>query len=486
MKKLLGNQSGVALIMVMTSLIILMALWGEFTFESKLSRIKTTNMLDKSQARLVAESGVELAMARLKLYKEAFNTWSKNEAARSSVSIQLLNQLWEIPFIYPIPVVPDAGAQVKAAITEFQKESILEGELKVSIQNISNKLNLNMMRVSMLAKAAAGAQGGLQANAQGGGNAGVDGGIDGGDQGGGGGGGGEEEDPAFSMEQQLLKHLVIRLREKGEEDEAFRDRFGSVDPRQLVANLKFYISDKNPRRQNLTQVDMLMDNSEQLFVDAKITPKYGPLSSFSELHLIPGWDDAIVDLIKGEFDVFPLVMIDLNRITASMLRLLIPSINPDEIKEFFRFKDDPNNPRFFNTIEDFKAYIVNRANIISAQAFDELFTKYQAQGIQFGSAPTLFRIVSEGSSSNSSTTLTATVVMPVQPQLQPQAGAQGGAQQGQQGGTPRGQQGGSSGGDEDGAQGGGQGNGNQNGGAGGAGEQPTQLLEPRIIEILVN
>lgn len=487
MKKIHQDESGVALIMVMTALIVLMALWGEFTFESKLSRIKTTNMLDKTQARLVAESGIELAMIRLKLFKEAYNTWENNQNAKDTVPLQLLNQLWEAPFVYPIPLPPNAGAQVKAAIDEFQKEAILEGELKISIQNVSNKLNLNMMRVSSLT--ALPPQGGAVGGANAGAQAGVDGGADGGQDGGvdagsgsGQSGGEAEKDPNFSMEQQLARFLALRLREKGEEDESFREKYGSIDPLQLVANLKYYISDRNPRRQNVTQIDMLMDSSEQLFNEAKLTAKYGPMTSFSEIYMIPGWEDPLVDIIKAEFDVFPSVMIDLNKITANMLRIFIPTINENEIKEFFEYRDNPEQPRFFNTLAEFKNYFVNVANIMNETNFDELFGKYAAQGIQFGAAPTLFRILSEGTINRSSATIVATVAIPNQ-QVQTVAGAQGGQQAGAQGGAQAGSAGGVQGGSQAGTQGG-----QQAGAQGGAqgGNQSTQLLDPRIIEIEIN
>ncbi len=477
MKKLLSNQSGVALIMVMTSILIMMALWGEFTFESKLSRIKTTNMLDKSQSKLLAESGIELAMTRLKLFKEAYNTWQSNQAAKDSISIQLINQLWEVPFAYPIPTLPNTGAQVKAAIEEFQKDSLLEGEMKVSIQNISNKLNLNMIRLSTLNKPPP-PQGGALGGAGGGGAPGDDNGNGIPD---------DQEtlpDPNFSMEQQFLNYLTKRLREKGEEDEVFRERYGNLDAIQLVANLKYYISDKNPRRQNSTPIDMQMDNSEQLFNDAKITAKHGPMSTFSEIYLIPGWDDTLVELIRGEFDVFPTVMIDLNKLTENMLRLLLPTINDDEVKEFFQYRDNPEDPHFFNKLEDFKNYIVTVANIINENTFDEQFDKLKAQGIQFGAAPTLFRILSEGTMNRSVTTLVATVSMPGQEQQQA-AGAQGGAQAGQQAGAQAGQQAGAQAGQQGGAQSGQQA-GAQGGGPAGANQSPQLLLDPRIIELQIN
>lgn len=466
MKKFLGNESGVALIMVMTAILILVAMWGDFTFESKLSRIKTTNMLDKSQSRMMAETALELAMVRLRLYKEAYNARASNQNVAASVPAQLLNQLWELPFVYPVPIGKNAGAQVKAAVDDFQKESFLEGEMKLSVQNISNKMNLNMIRLSQLDAAAK-----VQAdpNNPDSDNDGVPDATD------------PEpndpnvpnaqptKDPQFSMEQQLLKHLIRRIREKGEEDEAFRDLFGNVDPIQLVASLKYYISDKNTRRQNTTQIDVMMDNAEQLFNENNIAPKHGPLTSFSEIYLIPGWDDQLVELIRGEFDVFPSVMIDLNKLTANMLQLLIPNINENEIAEFFKWRDNPEQPQFFNSPEDFKTYFVN-ASVISEAAFKDLFDKYEAQGIQFGTSPTLFRILAEGTQNNTTTTLVATVSLPSAP-TSSQGGNSGNTQGGNTGGqnnTTGSAQGGAS-----------------NGGNGS--NQKTQtLLDPRIIDLQIN
>ena len=149
-KKILNSQSGVALMMVMTAIILLMAIWGEFTFESKISRIKTVNILDKSQSKLLAESGIQMGMARLRLYKEANNYLANNQSAKDMVPQQLLNQLWEVPYIFPLPVGKDASRSLKDAAEKFQEDSLIEGEMRVSIQNISNRLNLNVLRYDVM------------------------------------------------------------------------------------------------------------------------------------------------------------------------------------------------------------------------------------------------------------------------------------------------------------------------------------------------
>ena len=121
-KLILGNDRGIALMMIMTAILLLMAIYGEFTFESKIARLKATNILDKSQAKLLAESGLQLAMTRLRLYKEAFNTVQKNANAKNMVQGQLLNQLWEVPFMFPIPVGAGANAALKATVEKFEKD----------------------------------------------------------------------------------------------------------------------------------------------------------------------------------------------------------------------------------------------------------------------------------------------------------------------------------------------------------------------------
>jgi hypothetical protein len=317
---------------------ILTALWGDFTFDSKISRIKTTNVMDRTQAKFLAESALELGITRLRLYKEAYNMWSKNPDAKNAVNIQLLNQIWELPFMYPLPLPPGAGAQVKASIDDFSKNAILEGEFKLSIQNISSKLNLNSLRVDILTKIPD-----LNPNNPGVANNQLS--VDDPNHPDHPNNPANQKDPAFSVEQQLINHLILKFNEKKEEDETFDDRYGSLDPIQLVANLKYYMSDKGANRLQNTPVEQRYPEAEQSFDEAKVSPKFGPLSSFSEMSLIPGWDEEIINLIKDEFGVFPSVQIDLNKLTDSMLRLLIPSMSPDDVKQFFEYRDDPNTPR---------------------------------------------------------------------------------------------------------------------------------------------
>ena len=436
-EKILKNERGVALMMIMTAIILLMAIYGEFTFESKISRIKATNVMDRSQAKLLAESGLQMAMTRLKLYKEAFNKIESNSAAKSQVPPQLLNQLWEVPFIFPVPLGKGANATMKETIKKFTDDSLLEGSMRVTVTNVSNRMNLNLLRFDTAKRKA----------------------IDPNDQ------GQQYEDPNdgiidasptamqnnVSVDQSLYFLLKRLVDDKKEKDAAFDERYSNINYQELVTNLKFYISDY----QSLLS-DPLSGAAESNFQRLPLTPKYGPLSSASELYSIPGWNDELIELIQNEFSVYPSAQIDLNKLTSNMLKILVPNIDDEQITSFFEYRDNPEQPKFFNTIDDFKRWVVDIERIVSDSVFADRIEKFTKAGITFGSNPNLFKVISEGLFNRSTYTLVAYVYMPKQETSGSIMKKQGESEADYQKRIA------------------------------GEANKPTQLFEPRIIELQIN
>jgi hypothetical protein len=445
LKKILQNQNGVALMMIMTAIIILMAVYGEFTFDSKVARLKATNILDKSQSKLLAESGLQMAVTRLKLYKEAYNAVQNNPSIKSMVKDQLLNQLWEIPFIYPFPVGSDANSGLKDSVDKFSKESLLDGEMKVTIQNISNRMNLNMLRVDLTKISAEGNDQREYSSAL------------------------NVSDNAImtdvSVDQSLFYLLKRLVDEKKEKDESFNDKYASISYQEMITALKFFVSDVG----SMTQ-DPQADFVESMFQRIPMTPKYGPLSSSSELFAIPGWNDELIELIQNEFSVYPTAQIDFNKLTSNMLRILIPTIGEEEIKEFFIWRDDPNDPKYINNESDFKRYIVDQERLMSETDFDDRIKLFKDSGVTFGSNPSLFKVISEGKYNRSIYTLVAYVVLPKN--MATTSGATNSRKQGDpnnpESTTP------------------GEGTSTQNTTNNNTEDQKTQLMDPKILEIQIN
>lgn len=449
MKKLLQNERGVALMMILSAIVILTALYSQFTFDSKISRIKATNILDRSQAKLLAESGLQLAMARLRLYKEAYNKVESNQSIKSMVKPQLLNQLWEVPFVYPIPLDKNVSQLLKQTVDKFQDESLLDGQMKVTIQNISSRINLNLLRIDVT-KLKTDAEGNLEPPKS---SSLFDTG----------------RDDEVVLDQQLYQLLKRLVDERKETDEAFADRNGNLNYQNLFTNLKYYTSDFQTMNS-----DPFFGEAEANFQRIPLTPKYGPLSSFSELYAIPGWTDELIELVKNEFSVYPSMQIDLNKITLNMLKLLFPSLTEEQIKPFFAYRDDPNDPKEINSVADLKKFFVEDRQTgpgLDPTEFDQRIEGFQKSGITFGSSPNLFKVISVGEFNRAIYTLVAYVSLPPMEQAQQGGSTNGGASGGgtNGGGTT------ATGSSSDGTSGGGT-----------AGAQSKQLLEPRIIEIQIN
>jgi hypothetical protein len=379
-----NNQNGsIAISMVITAVMILAPLMINFSYDSNINKLKVYNMEDRAKAKLSAESGLQFGMARLKLYQEAFNYLEGNKSAKDIVKPETLDSIWNFPFIYPIPITKKMNAIQKESINKFQEKTILDGSMRLLINNISNKMNLNMMRLSLLSD--------IQKDDQNKDN---------------------EQEPAegdeeYNIESQLLKSLTDAIEAKSQNDEEFNAKYYGMEIEPLVNELKYSLSDPNSIEDSA--------GADSKYQDANLSPKSAPFSSFSEMSALPSWPDDITDLIKNEFTIHGAIMIDLNKITDKLLKLLIPDTSEEDVKEFFEYKNDPEDPKHFNSIDDFKKYIVSIGNIMNESDFTKRFAKFAAQGLQFGPTPTLFKMTSSSTVGRSTYNLTAYVVIPAQP-----------------------------------------------------------------------
>lgn len=380
--KIKKNQDGVAILMVMSAVVLLTTIMLAFGIDTNINKIRSYNLEDKAQAKLTAESGLRFAMARLKLYQAGYNYIQNNDSLKDIARPEILNTLWNFPFVYPIPTLKSMNKIQKDAIKKFEKGTLLSGSMRLTISNLSNKLNLNAIRIAIFNQ--------NQAEPKRDENGKI-----------------IEPDEEYSIEAQLFKNFVNAFERKSDTDDEFNDKYAGIETQDLVSILKKFVSDE----------DSLEDSgaADSYFSKTALSPKYGPLASMKEMYSIPGWDDELIELVKNEFTVHGAIMIDLNKMTENMLRLLIPKITDDEVKDFFEYKNDPEDPKFFNNLEDFKRYITTVGNIMSDTDFDDLVEEFELNNIKFGASPSLFKITSVAEKGRATYTLEAFVVMPAKP-----------------------------------------------------------------------
>lgn len=431
-RSILKNQKGVALMMVLSTIMILTTLMYTFRFDTGINKIKAANYQSKIQAKLNAEAGLKLALLRLEIFQQISNTIEKNQDLKKMVNSQVINMVWNTPLAFPLPVLPSMSVIEKSAIDKFEAQSLLNGSMTITIESLAHKINLNLLRLSMFTDY----QKGIDPNKNRTSTENDE----------------SSGDPTEEIEDRLKDLLSTAILKKSEEDELFLQKYSGIRVEELIAAIKFYVSDE--RRDIGTYGTQI----EAEFNNRKLTAKHAPLTSLSELYLLPGWNDELVDLIKNEITVHGDPIIDLNKLTANLLRMLIPDIPLQKITEYFKLRNHPENPLLFNKIEDFKNYFVEEARIISATDLDDRLKLFEKAGIKFSNSPQLFKVISVGAHQSLQYTVEAIVTM----------GTQSAANQGTTTGTRT-----PGGGNEQGRQQ----NGEQN--------QTTQLLIPKVVEITI-
>lgn len=392
----LHNQQGVAIFIVMSAVAVLAFLLADMVYETKLNKIKVYNQQDKLQARLNAEAGLKFAMAKLKIYQAARNIYEKDENIKQFITADQLEQILTGPFAFPIPAAMLAQANViqRSAINDFSKSIILPGEVSVTMKSVSGLINVNALRVPKPDQEEASIPY-------------------------------QQEEPddqdnpdqkkkksldAF-MEDELKKLIENRLNKKREEDENFDTLFEKPDPNLLTKELKYYVNFAED-----------FDDPEKGEIEAlyqKSMAKHAPLVSLSELYLLEGWNDALIDLVKDELTVHAVSVISLNSLTEGQLRFLFPSLTDEQVKEFYKIKngDEENNtkPQEFKKLEDFKEVMVEKIQAVEGADFDQRIKEFSDADISFGSAGTMFKVVSRGLYERSTYTIEAYVDMPLKP-----------------------------------------------------------------------
>ena len=389
LKKILSSQDGVAILMVMTTIALLAFLLAEFTFDTKVNKLKVYNIQDREQARLNAESGLKFAMAKMRIYKEGFNLLQKNESAKSVFPQGKLEGIITQPFMFPLPVGKDANIIQKNAIEEFTKNSLIRGSLMVEISQVSGFLNPNGLRVPKPTSTEEKK---------------------------------EEEDknpPHALIEKQFVDTLTQAWQQKKDSDEEFNALYANLNVTNLVRELKYYVNSPGATG------DSEISEIENLYSSKSITPKNAPMSSLSEMYLLQGWDDAIIDLIKDRLSVHEVSIIPLNQITKEQLRLIFPAITDEQLADFFKHRDgsagsktsneEQSDPHPFESEEDFKNLVVGQLNIVAEQQYTERIKELEKAGYRLGVAGKLFKVISKGEYGRAQYTLVAYVDLPIKP-----------------------------------------------------------------------
>ncbi len=394
--KILNNESGMAIMMVMSVIAILAFLLADFTFESKINKIKVYNQQDKFQARLNAEAGLNFALAKLKLYQEGRNLIEKNKQLKELIQPSLIESVVTMEFMYPIPLPAGSDIQQRSALEEFEKNNLIKGRMGVTISSVSGFLNPNNLRVTPVVE-------------EDNNNQNLDSDPDSDSE--------KTIKPEEFIEQKLVNTLTQALETEKEVNPDYDLIYGNANPELLVKELKFFVNDlKNFNDSERAEI-------EANYLSANITPKHAPLTSIDELYLLLGWNDDLIELIKDKLTVHEVSVIAVNQLTAEQLKILFPDITEFQLEQFFKHRDGDKELQIdaqeFKSEKDFKELIVGKLAIVDESTYEKRKKELEQAGLTIAVAGKLYKVVSKGFYGRAEYSITAFVDLPIKPLPEP-------------------------------------------------------------------
>lgn len=398
LKKIFNNERGVAILMVMAAVALMTFILVDFTFETKLNKIKAYNQIEKDQARMNAEAGLKFAIAKLKLYQEGRNYIEKTESLKGVVNASDIESIVTMPFVFPVPTALGKDLQARTAIEEFTKSVILEGSLQLSISPVSGFLNPNNMRMTKSKDKDEDSDRDRDEEETDDGS---------------GGGGKKKIPPQAYIEKKLLETFTKAFEAKKEEDDEFDNLYGNIEPKLLIKELKYYVN--SPDNFN----DPEKSEIELIYQKAEVAAKHAPMTSIDEMYLLEGWSDALIDLIKDKIATHQVTIIPVNKLTDEQLEILFPNITDEQKEEFFKYRDGDSEtgdpPKEFKNAGEFKAVIVNNLGVVDDKEYEERAKEFENAGLKIGVAGKLYKVESIGEYNRARYKIVAFIDLPIKP-----------------------------------------------------------------------
>jgi type II secretory pathway component PulK len=359
----LQNQSGVAMLMAMVTMLILAVLAGELVYNSQVYSGLVFRQRDQLRATLLARSALKLGMLQLRAAKKAK---AKAKSLGLGDNSTLTDRIWQTPLVLPPPIPPDLDPNSRIPLEEFSKSLGLEGTLTTTIAGENDRTPINQLVWLKANASPTPGSGGTPGTGSGTGTGGTPGtpAFSGGDQAGLTGVTPEAQKQMLEQSRkdfaQLLQDLLDKKRQS---DDAFREKYPTITGETLMGNLLAWMDPQ-------TRLDG--ENQDKNTAYSRIqptpySPKEAPMVSLSELFMVKGFEDPIARLIGDNFTTQQPSSLDVNKASPLLLHAFIPELTPDALDKVVKRRTDDTQGGPFKTDKDFWAYLNTLGNYADAQ-----------------------------------------------------------------------------------------------------------------------
>lgn len=358
-------------IITMTLLGILVA---ELVYQTGVYQRVVYNQIDALRTQSLARSALKLSRLQLTAAQKAKEKL-KNLGSASDLA-PLVNRIWQTPVVLPPPVPPGASLAATQVIEEFGKSLGLHGKFSVTIQGESNKLNLNQLVWTVEPKkdekkSSSGpvTVSGSNPNEP------------------------KEEEKLKQNKERVQTILDQLLEAKRRDDDDFRETYAYLRAEDLVNQLEAWMSPK-----------VAVANEEESYslgVPEPYSIKNAPIASLSELHMIKGFEDPIVNLVAENFTANLTDGVNINQVTKTLLGSLLPELDERTLTAVIERRADAGRGGAFKSVDEFWTFLDTQGD------FKALKDESAKRGVNFVTEETSYRVLISAESGNSRATWVA-------------------------------------------------------------------------------
>ncbi len=295
--KVKKQERGIAVLMAVFTVVVIMYLVTEITYDTNVEYIVNANAVNRIKAYYAAKSGVELSLLRIKIF-----TKIQRQLGGSLPPAQkkLLDMIWNFPFTWP-PMIPDEASGVdKDMIKDKVKESKMDATYYASISDEGSKIDLNDLNSPSKAL----------------------------------------REVAKRMLNQIFENRI-----RNDEEWARQNRDFKYE--EVVNNIIDWVDDD---RQSLNGGD-----EKQLYssLGAEELPPNRAYRTVEELRMVAGMTDQVYDMLKDRVTVYGMRAINPNYASSDVLKSLDPSMKDEVVAKIVKRRSDEKSGGPFKDAGEF-------------------------------------------------------------------------------------------------------------------------------------
>lgn len=300
------NQRGVALIMAISALALITYLAMEVMHDANVEYTVNSQGLNRLKAYYAAKAGLDLSLLRVKIYQGVMQkVGNKPEAAAYK---QYIDEIWRFPFAWPLAMPTESTGVDKEQVADIVKKSLIDASFVADIQDEGSRTDLSDL-VS----------------------------------------------PSKTLRDLTHKRLVEIFKRKVQDDDDFRDRYGSVNFDELINNIADWMSDKNSSMNGGDKKSKYAD------LNASSRDSFPPNRGFrtvQEMRMVAGMTDDFFDLLAPQITIYGMRGVNPNVASKDILKSLDPGIDDRVADEIIKRRDDPQQGPFGDA-EGFWNWVMN-------------------------------------------------------------------------------------------------------------------------------